>query len=88
MQTHEISKNAEMKYIIFLRISDHTPKLTPKQLEMIREKRTAVAKEYGVKWKLAYFLVNKNQYVDYDQAIEAIEEKAIEYMHRLGDKTK
>ena len=79
-------ENDTMKYIIFLRISDHTPKLTPEQIELVRKKRTNTANAYGVKWKLAYFLVNKSKFIDYDQAIEEMERLAKDYMRRLENK--
>ena len=76
-------KEGNMKYVIYLRISDHVPKLTPTQKKFINNKRKEDSNKLKVKWKLRQILVNKEHFLTYDEAAEYVGKKAIEYKKSL-----
>lgn len=74
------------KYIIELRISDHTLNLTPAQSDWVKQRRHQIGQSLHAKWKLRKITVNKNTYLDYDDASEAVEKLAIQYANSLHNK--
>lgn len=77
-----------MKFVIFLRISNHEPTDDPETLEWIRQKRERTKEKYGVKWKVRNIIVNKKEFSDYDEAIDYIEECAERYSNTLKRRPK
>lgn len=72
-----------MKFVIFLRISNHTRTEDEDILRWIRDKRDTTAEYLGVKWKVRDVLVNNVQFANYDDAVEYIGKKAAEYSQTL-----
>ena len=77
-----------MKFVIFLRISNHEPTDDPETLEWIRQKREHTKEKYNVKWKVRNIIVNKKEFSDYDEAIDYIEECAEKYSNTLKRRPK
>ena len=78
-------KNDDMKYIIYLRVSDHVLKLTEKQKKLINQKRKEESSKLKVKWKVRNIVVNNNEFATYDEAIEYVSKKALEYKRSLNN---
>ena len=78
-------KNDDMKYIIYLRVSDHVLKLTEKQKKLINQKRKEESSKLKVKWKVRNIVVNNNEFATYDEAIEYVRKKALEYKRALNN---
>ena len=78
-------KNDDMKYIIYLRVSDHVLKLTEKQKKLINQKRKEESSKLKVKWKVRNIVVNNNEFATYDEAIEYVRKKASEYKQSLNN---
>ena len=76
-------KNDDMKYIIYLRISDHVLQLTEKQKKLINQKRKEESSKLKVKWKVKNVVVNDNLFTSYDEAIEYVSHKVEEYKQAL-----
>lgn len=62
----------DMKFVIFLRISNHLPTTDEDVLDWIRKKRKDTADKLKVKWKVRNIIVNNETFDDYDSAIEYI----------------
>ena len=79
-------ENDSMKYVIFLRISDHVPDYTEEQKRWIRQKRDDTKSKLKVKWKVRRILVNNEEFDDYDDAAEYVAKKAEEYIGTLNQR--
>ena len=69
----------DIKYLIFLRISDHKPNLTKEQKQWIREQRDNKAEFYKQpkykdkqRWKVRQVVVNGGEFYSYDDAVKHI----------------
>ena len=77
--------NENMKFIIYLRVSDHVLKLTKEQKKLINQKRKEESSKLKVKWKVRNIVVNDNLFTSYDDAIEFVGHKAEEYKRSLNN---
>lgn len=75
--------NKNMKYIIFLRVSDHVADLTAEQQKLIKQQRDNASNQLHAKYKVRSILVNNIEYKTYDEAIEYVRRKAAEYKQAL-----
>lgn len=71
------------KYIIFLRISDHAVNLNQKEREWVNQFRRNTATKLHAKWKLRNIIVNDSKYEDYDEASEAVEGLARNWVEQI-----
>ena len=71
--------NNDMKYIIYLRVSDHVPNLTDREKQIIKQKRLSETEKLHVKWKVRSIIVNNNTFITYEDAIGYVRKKVIEY---------
>lgn len=78
-----------MKYMIFLRVSDHLESNSEYTDALIRDHRNAsqeeVSREQGhkVRWKLREIIVNDRTFTDYDSAVDYIRKKGEEWINML-----
>lgn len=72
-----------MKYIIYLRVSDHVPNLTEREKKMIKQKRIGETEKLKVKWKVRSIIVNNTTFSTYEEAVEYVRTKVIEYKNTL-----
>lgn len=73
-----------MKFVIFLRISNHVRTDNDEVLKWIREKRNNTAEKFKVKWKVREIIVNDSRFDDYDSAVEYVGECAEKYKQSLN----
>lgn len=73
-----------MKYVIFLRISDHVPQLTADQQAWVNDVRNATKHKYGVKWKVRYITVNESTNYSYEEAIEEFKQRLVSFKQALS----
>lgn len=78
-------KNGTMKYIIYLRISDHVPNLSIDQKKLLKQKRDDDSSKLKVKWKVRQITVNNETFSTYDEAIKYVGKKALEYKSSLSN---
>ena len=76
-------KSGNMKFIIYLRVSDHRSKLRPEQSKLLKQKHRDEASRLRVRYKLRQILVNSDEFVTYDQACDEVVEKAKEFKEAL-----
>lgn len=72
-----------MKFVIFLRVSDHPSTEDEDILQWIRERRESTTKKLGVKWKVRDIRVNDNIFTNYDDAVAYVGECAKRYQQSL-----
>ena len=72
-----------MKFVIFLRVSDHPSTEDEDILQWIRERRESTTKKLGVKWKVRDIRVNDNTFTNYDDAVAYVGECAKRYQQSL-----
>lgn len=77
-------ESGNMKYVIFLRISDHVPQLSAEQRQWIRQRREATSNHFKVKWKVRSIVVNDRTFYSYDDAIEYVASQAKQYKIALS----
>lgn len=75
-----------MKFVIFLRISNHSPTEDEDVLKWIRERRESSTKKLGVKWKVRDIRINDETFTNYDDAVEYVGECAERYQQSLHRK--
>lgn len=75
-----------MKFVIFLRISNHSPTEDEDVLQWIRDRRESSTKKLGVKWKVRDIRINDEIFTNYDDAVEYIGECAERYQKSLHRK--
>lgn len=75
-----------MKFVIFLRISNHTPTEDEDVLQWIRERRESTTRKLGVKWKVRDIRVNNETFTNYDDAVAYVGECAGKYQQSLHRK--
>lgn len=68
----ESHRHGTSKYVIFLRISDHVPKLRDEQYQRIKRRWRDTAATLGVKYKVRKITVNGATFYDYDSACDEI----------------
>ncbi len=78
-------KNGDMKYIIYLRISDHVLNLNKDQKKILKQKRIDDSSKLKVKWKVRQIMVNNEIFSTYDEAVEYVGKKALEYKNSLNN---
>ena len=79
----ETHRNGTSKYVIFLRISDHVPKLRDEQYQRIKRRWRATAASLGVKYKVRKITVNGATFYDYDSACDEILRLATDWQKLL-----
>lgn len=77
--------NRNAKFIIFLRVSDHVAELTTEQQKLIKQRRDNLSNRLHAKYKVRNILVNNMEYKTYDEAIEYVRKKALEYKRSLNN---
>ena len=77
-------------YLIFLRISDHSPQLTQEQEDWLRQKRDFQAEQYKLpkdkvrqKWKPRYITVNAETFYSYQDALEYVIKLAEQWKNQI-----
>lgn len=73
-----------MKYVIFLRVSDHIPQLTDAQQAWVNDVRKATKQKYKVKWKVRYITVNETTNYSYEEAIEEVKQRLVSFKQALS----
>lgn len=76
-------KDDNMKYIIYLRVSDHIATLSPEQKKIIRQKRKDDSSRLRAKYKVRNIIVDNKTFETYDDALEYVIKKAAEYKQTL-----
>ena len=79
----EAHRNGTSKYVIFLRISDHVPKLRAEQYQRIKRRWRGTAATLGVKYKVRKITVNSATFYDYDSACDEILRLATDWQRLL-----
>ena len=72
-----------MKFVIFLRISNHSPTEDEDVLQWIRKRRESTTRKLGVKWKVRDIRINDEIFTNYDDAVAYIGECAEKYQQSL-----
>ena len=79
----EAHRNGTSKYVIFLCISDHVPKLRAEQYQRIKRRWRGTAATLGVKYKVRKITVNSATFYDYDSACDEILRLATDWQKLL-----